>query len=259
MTAVPTRSASPVRSTQPAAPGGGRRHRLPLVELGLAAGGLVAYLVVRSATAGRTADAVAHAGDVLALEARLGLDVEHGVQAATYRSAPWLGDALTWFYVWGYFPALLAAATWLYLRRPDAFGRLRVALVASGVVGLAVYALYPCAPPWLTDDRFADTVAGASLEAVARPGLVMNELGALPSFHVGWLALVAVVVAVTTTSPAVRAACVLYPALMAAAVVVTGNHWVLDIPAGLALTAVGLLAARWWSAARHHSPPGPAG
>ena len=31
---------------------------------------------------------------------------------------------------------------------------------------------------------------------------------------------------------------------MAVAVVVTGNHWLLDIPAGLALTVVGLLAAR---------------
>lgn len=224
---------------------GPRRARDLLPELGLVAGGFVGYLLVRLATVERTEEALAHAADVLALEAALGIDHEHVVQAATSQSAPWLSHLAAHFYVWGYFPVLVGAAVWLYLRHPADFRRLRTALVVSGLLGLIVYALYPVAPPWLSDDRFVDSVGEASLDAFARPGPIMNELGAIPSFHCGWLTVAAVVVFGATRSPWLRALCVVHPLLMCFAVVVTGNHWYLDIPAGLALAGAGLLAATW--------------
>src|SRR5512141_938328 len=94
---------------------GGRTGRdlSPLLELGFVALGLVGYLLVRWYTLGRTDEAVANARQVLALEEALGFDREYAVQAATYASAPWLGHAATQFYVWGYFPVLVATATWL--------------------------------------------------------------------------------------------------------------------------------------------------
>lgn len=214
-----------------------------LPELGLVAGGFAAYLLVRWSTLERTAEAVANATGVLTLEQTLGLDHEHVVQATTTASAPWLTHLATHFYVWGYFPALVGAAVWLHVRHRDDYRRLRTALVVSGVLGLVVYALYPVAPPWISDDRFTDTVGDASLDAFARPDGIMNELGAIPSFHCGWLTLAAVVVFGATRSRWLRVLCVVYPALMFFAVVVTGNHWILDIPAGLGLAAVGLLAA----------------
>jgi PAP2 superfamily len=235
----------------------GTRARALVTDVGLVGVGLLAYVVVRAVTHGDTEVALAHAHDVLALEAALGLDVELAVQQWALDTAPWLVTAATWFYVWGYFPVLVPTTLWLRARRPEAYRRLRTALLASGVVGLAVYALYPCAPPWLTDPGFVDTVSGASLEGVARPGALMNDLGAMPSFHLGWVTLVAVVLAGATTSVGVRVWCVVHPVAMAVAVVLTGNHWILDLPAGLALTAVGLLAADRWPTARHPRP-GPA-
>lgn len=236
----------------------GRQLR-PLHELGFVAAGFCCYLLVRWSTLGRTDEAMENAAEVLGLEERLGLDWEHGIQSATYALVPWLGHAATHFYVWAYFPVLVAVALWLYPRHPDAYRRLRTALLASGVVGLAVYALYPCAPPWMSDDRFTDTVTHASLDAFARPGGIMNEVGAMPSFHVGWLTLAALVVFSVAGGWVVRALCVTFPLVMFFAVVATGNHWMLDIPAGLALAGLGLLVATRGPAARHHEAAGGGG
>ena len=239
-------------------PAPSRRHGGPLLELGFVAAGLVAYLAVGWSTAGRTDHAAANARELLALEQALHLDLEHGIQAVTL-ATPWLADVATLFYVWGYFPALVSVTVWLYVRDRDAYRTLKTALLVSGTLGLLVYATYPCAPPWLTDAAYTDTVADASLEGVARPGLIMNELGALPSFHVGWLVVAAAVLFVVTRSRLVRVVCVVWPALMAYAVVATGNHWVLDVPAGLAIAGVGVVVAVHASAARPPETPGAPG
>jgi hypothetical protein len=236
---------------RPGARATGRRDAL--VELGFVAAALVCYLLVREYTDGRTAEAVAHAHDVLALERRLGVDWEHPVQDATL-SVPWLSGVATQFYVWGYFPAVFGTLIWLFLRHRDIYRPLRTALLASGVLGMFVYAVYPCAPPWIGGQGFTDTVVTDSLEIVARPGGITNHLGAIPSFHVGWVILAAWAVFRAVRSPLVRALSVAWPAAMAYAVVATGNHWVLDIPAGVALAAVGVLVARRLAG----SPPTPA-
>jgi membrane-associated phospholipid phosphatase len=210
-------------------------------EVGLLGAGLACYLAVRWYTLGSTDEAVANASDVLRLERALGLDWEHAIQDATM-SVPGLSPFLTLVYVWGYLPALVGIALWIRARRRESWPTLRNALLASGAVGLVVYALYPCAPPWIgAGDAFTDTVAEGSFVDVARPPGVTNHLGAIPSFHVGWVVVVAYVALRVTTSRVLKVLCVLYPALMAWAVVSTGNHWVLDVPAGVALAAVGLL------------------
>lgn len=227
----------------------------PGLELGFVALGLTGYLLVGWATAGRTGEAVANAREVLALEESLGLDVEHAAQSATSGAAPWLAQLAAGFYVVGYFPLVVAATVWLYLRHRDRYRTLRTALLASGAVGLLVYALYPCAPPWMTDTRFSDTVGTGALQVFARPPGIMNEVGAMPSFHCAWLTLAACVVFTATRSRVVRGLCVALPLAMFVAVVVTGNHWVLDVPAGLALAAFGLLVAAWMPAV--HLPATP--
>ena len=223
----------------------------PIVELGFVALGFTGYLLVGWATADRTAEAVANAREVLALEQSLGIDVEHAAQAATSGAAPWLASLFAGVYVFGYIPVVVAGTLWLYLRHRDSYRTLRTALLASGAVGLLVYALFPCAPPWMTDARFSDTVSTASLQAFARPPGIMNEVGAMPSFHCAWLTLAACVVFTATRSAVVRGLCVVLPLAMFVAVVVTGNHWVLDVPAGLALAAFGLLVAARMPAAHH--------
>lgn len=213
-----------------------------LREVGFAAAALACYLAVGWYTRDATAAAVGHARDVLSLERLLGIDWEHSVQDATL-AVPALTTLLTQFYVWGYFPSLVVLVIWLFVRARPAYRMLRNALVVSGVVGLLVYAAYPCAPPWIGGSGFADPVTTSAVEAVARPQGITNHLGALPSFHVGWVVLVAWAVGSAVQARTVRVLCALYPALMAYAVVATGNHWVLDVPAGVLLSLTGIVGA----------------
>lgn len=214
-----------------------------LTELGFVAVGLACYLLVGWYTRDSTDQAISNARDVLALQQTLGIDWEHAIQDATL-AVPWLAVFCTHFYVWGYLPVVVGTTAWMYVRHPESYPFLRNALLASGVVGLTVYALYPCAPPWIVGG-FTDTVTNESLDFAARPLGITNKLGAIPSFHCGWLILIGVVVFRATTSWLLRVLCVLHPAMMCFAVVATGNHWLLDIPAGAALAAVGLLVATY--------------
>jgi hypothetical protein len=218
-----------------------------LTELGFIAAGVASYLGVRWYTLDSTEEAISNTSDVLALERLLGLNWEHAIQDATLR-VPGLSAVLTQVYVWGYLPALVAITLWLHVRHRAAYTTMRNALLASGALGLVVYALYPSAPPWIGGGGgFTDTVAEGSFASVARPPGIANHLGAIPSFHVGWVILAAVVVFRVASSRTRRVLCVVYPVLMAYAVISTGNHWLLDIPAGAALAGVGLLVANWLS------------
>ena len=222
----------------------GRAARVPayVLELGFAAVALSCYLLVRWYAGDRTAEAVHHARDLLDLEQRLGMDWEHEVQD-TMLAVPGLEPVVTQFYTWAYFPTLLVLAVWLYRTHREAYRRLRNALLASGVVGLVVYATWPCAPPWIGGVGFTDTVSSGAFESVARPAGITNHLGAVPSFHVGWVILVAVAVHRVARTRQGRLLATLHPAAMAYAVVATGNHWVLDVPAGLLLALAGLALA----------------
>lgn len=231
----------------------GRGPRGVLVELALVGIALACNLLVRWYTLDDVDLATANARDLLALQETLGVDWERGVQDATL-GVPWLSSFSSWFYVWGYLPVVVAGLVGLYVRRPVAYATLRNALLVSGAVGLPVYALYPVAPPRLTDPGYVDTVASSAVEAAARPVGVANEIAAVPSFHVAWLLVVAVVVFRVTRSVLVRTACVVHPVVMCFVVVATGNHWVLDLPAGAAITVVGLYGASRLA----RTPPSPA-
>ena len=227
-----------------------------LRELGFVVVGLACYLAVGWYAGDRTDQAISNALDLIALQELLGLDWEHTVQDATL-AVPGLGGLLAQFYFWGYLPTLIPTVVWLFLRHPEAYRTARNAVLVSGAVGFTVQALYPLAPPWIAGDGFLDTVGGASVETVARPGGLANSLAAMPSFHCGWLILVGVVVFRVTRSHVARTLCLVHPALMCLTVVATGNHWVLDIPAGVAIAVLGLLVARHLDRNRGRAAPGP--
>jgi hypothetical protein len=82
---------------------------------------------------------------------------------------------------------------------------------------------------------FTDTIAAGSLEHAVDHGSIADSYAAFPSFHVGWVALSAVILAVTagrsltsTGRSLMLVLAVAAAATMTAAVVVTANHCVLD-------------------------------
>ena len=96
----------------------------------------------------------------------------------------------------------------------------------------------------LRADGFSDVVASTHAFGSWHTGALAsaaNQLAAMPSLHMAWAAWCAIVLWRLSRSPWVRGAAVLYPCMTALAVLVTGDHYLLDILAGLATLVVAML------------------
>jgi hypothetical protein len=241
-------------------------------ELLLVAAGFLVYFGVRAVTQGSHAEAVEHARTLLSVERRLGIYWEPTIQAAVTDNH-WVVTLVNWVYIWGHWPLIAAVAAWLFIRHPEAFRRTRTAFFVSGAIGMVFFILFPTAPPRLADADFMDTVARYShaYRALQPPSLV-NRYAAFPSLHFGWDLLIGIALFANARSIAARALGVAMPVAMAIAVVLTANHWIIDVVAGAAISLIGLaiatrltsgrpLAVGWGPSrnAAYTAPRGPAG
>ena len=139
---------------------------------------------------------------------------------------------------------------------PDRYYTLRNACMLTGLAGLAVFALFPVAPPRLLATPLVDTVTLRSpgYRLLRRPSL-MNEYAAMPSFHAGWNLLGGIVVFGATRNVAARAFAVVMPVAMAFSVVATANHFVIDVVAGSAIALAALPVLRLWDGRRQLALP----
>ena len=201
---------------------------------------LLAYLGVRFFTQGDVASAHRNARRLLEFEQAIGLDLERGVQAL-FADDHGVITLANWIYVWGYWPVLVGSLVYLGLRHRQEYFGLRNAMFISGAIGLVIFATYAVAPPRLFSIHYIDTVAQHSaLYGVIHPPSLANKYAAVPSFHFGWILLVGIAIFRVSKIPAVRYAAIAMPAAMAFSVVVTANHWILDIVAGGLVSLAGL-------------------
>lgn len=231
-----------------AAPAGAREF---LRELAIVAGGGLLYFLVRGAVQDRAEEAFARARGLLALEERLGIAWERAIHEAAL-SAAWIVDLANAVYFWGHMPLLIALALWLWFRRRGVWRSLRAALLASALLGIACYVIWPTAPPRLMPELgYVDTLAwraAASYQA-QEVGPFVNPYAALPSLHVGWALLAGAACArVALAQRGWRrigwlALALLIPAAQTWAVVATANHWLLDAAAGAVVVALAAVLA----------------
>ena len=66
----------------------------------------------------------------------------------------------------------------------------------------------------------------------------------MPSLHVGFAFAIGIAAAAALRAPGAKALALLWGPLVSLAVVVTGNHYVFDIAAGLIVTAIGYAITR---------------
>lgn len=214
-----------------------------LREIALFALAYLTYFGVRAVTEGHPARAFANAQDVIRFEDRLGLAHEAAVQGLVTGSRL-LTDAADAMYMFGHWPVILISGVLLFRFRREQYRTLRDACLISGLIGLLIFALFPVAPPRLSDVPLVDTVTLGSpgYRQVLPPALV-NQYAAMPSFHAGWNLLVGIVVFQATTHWLLRTFAVLMPAAMAFAVIATANHFIVDVLAGVTIVLVSLWLA----------------
>ncbi len=203
---------------------------------------LLAYLVYSGAryfTIGDLGDATTNAHWIVDLEDNLNVGIEGAVQTAL------TGSIVLWILNHVYLAAqlvVLPGALWMLHRKArPAYARLRNTVLATWLLSIPVYGLFPVAPPRLADIGLVDTISsqtGFAMDSSLTTSFY-NELAAVPSLHVGFAFAVGIAVASATSNRALKAAGHLWGPIVALAVVATGNHYIFDIVAGMVAAAIG--------------------
>ncbi len=206
-------------------------------EVTLGLGVYALYLVVARLVLRRDGRARArrNAERIVALEARMGMDVEPAVQRTLLRY-PRLVHGLNVGY--GLFNVTLTVG-WLvllYRRRDEGYHRFRRACLLAHVGAQPAFYLLPTAPPRVLDG-FVDTLSEVSGLDLEHPLLVRfyNPVAAMPSLHVAFAVATGAEIAERTDSLLVKSVARAYAPFVATVVAGTGNHYVLDAVAGAAL------------------------
>ena len=168
------------------------------------------------------------------------------------------------FYYQNFKPALYLSAILCLILAPVDFRRIWRLFMIATLFAVPWYAIYPLAPPRFMDPfgyPFVDTLAVyAGVQSSAAGAGGANQFAAMPSMHIGWSAFAALWLAAALPrwriGPFLGG---LHLALMCVTVIVTGNHYVLDIVGGLIVAGTGIAVGqflshesvgRWWQERR---------
>ncbi len=209
-----------------------------------------AYSVVRTLSGDQVSSAFRNAGKVLTLQERVGMDIEAGVQSVLGFS--WLFRAANWYYL-VHFPVTVAALVVTYaVSRNRQFVVLRNSLIGTTSVAVLVHARYPLAPPRMLEG-YLDSALVFGPNPYMLPGSeAANQYAAMPSMHVGWAVLVGLVLWNSTSGLRWKALGVAHASFTSLVVVLTANHYVLDVIIGAAMAVLA------WRVAKHINGSKPA-
>jgi membrane-associated phospholipid phosphatase len=210
---------------------------------------VVAYLVYNLARwvfVGQLPEAKAHAHWIVDLEQSTGVAVEGSVQHALDSGAwSWL---LSNIYVSAQLIVLPGSLLWLYHRSPAVYRGLRNTVLATWMISVPIYALFPVAPPRLAGVGLQDMVSDQGFRLTGFSTILYNPLAAVPSLHVGFAFAIGIAVALALRSPWTKALALMWGPIVALSVVATGNHYVFDVVAGLVVTGLGYAGGRHFGA-----------
>jgi len=205
-------------------------------------GFLAAYQVARGVADRNPTRAFENGWRVIGLEQRL-----TGLRELTFQgwaqSSHFLAELVSWTYWNSEFTVIGLALLWVYLRRNAAFTRFRNTILLANVLGLVGYILLPTAPPrFFTSMGFTDTLGqlGGLNHGSGLVELAANPYAAMPSLHAADALIVGVVLASVTQRWPLKVLWLLWPVWVWFAVMATGNHFWLDVFAGVMLGTVAL-------------------
>ena len=205
-------------------------------------GFLAAYQVARGLADRDPTRAFTNGWRVIGLEQRLAGLGELTLQGWT-QSSRVLETLVSWTYWNSEFTVIGIALLWVYFRRNAAFTRFRNTILLANVLGLLGYIFLPTAPPrFFTSIGFTDTLGqfGGLNHGSGLVQLAANPYAAMPSLHAADALIVGVILASVVRNPFAKAVWVLWPAWVWFAVMATGNHFWLDVLAGIFLALIAL-------------------
>jgi hypothetical protein len=199
-----------------------------------------AYELSRGLIPHQTDVAMLNAYRVLDLEWRHGFFDEYKLQHFFLQFGA-LDTGIDLFYIAAHVTVTIGVLVWLATCRPQHLPFMRNLLIFSTAIALVTFYVFPTAPPrMLWNYGFVDPLQLHHLVDFggAQPdSYTYNPYAAMPSLHVGYALVAGWSVFVAARRRLVRGIAMVYPVVMAAVVIITGNHWLLDV-AGACVTVL---------------------
>jgi membrane-associated phospholipid phosphatase len=204
-----------------------------------------AYSLVRGVADGQRAVAFAHGQQIIDAERATGTLFEPGLQSF-FLQFQWLIDFANQVYMNSQFAVIVGFFLWIYFFHNDAYYFVRNMFVVAMGLALVGYAAYATAPPRLFPEYgFVDTLNEFS--AVNHDsGLTkafINPYAAVPSMHCAFALMVGLTGARLARWRPVKLFWAGWPLLVAWVVLVTGNHYWIDIALGWGVAMISALVA----------------
>jgi hypothetical protein len=212
-----------------------------LLDMSIAGGGFFLYELGRIATRDGEETALANAERLMSLQRWLRLPSEVSLQRLILENDTLL-RLVNETYSYLFLSTVIGSLIWLYLNNLPIYRRVRNALGLATLISLGIFAAFPMAPPRLVP-------ASQLIDSHARVGLhhgYVNQFAAIPSLHIGWMALTGWGMWASLRGIRGFAIAVAPPSVMMIAVVGSGNHFWLDgvVGAGICLAAVAAVVPR---------------
>jgi hypothetical protein len=206
------------------------------------------YSAIRNANEGSAADAFANAKELISWQRSLGINHEERLQDWALHFRP-VVIACNYFYGSMHFVVTAGVGIYVFQRWRDDFPLWRNTLAVTTGLALIGFVLWPLMPPRLlpADYGFVDTLARYPTFWSFNSGAVSkisNQFAAMPSVHCAWALWCACAMVPRVRNTWARVGFALYPAGTVTAIVLTGNHYVLDAVGGFAVLGIGYAVAR---------------
>jgi membrane-associated phospholipid phosphatase len=198
------------------------------------------YQIVRGVADRNPTRAFENGLGVIRIEERVG-DLFELTAANLIAGSRFLTLVVSWTYWNSEFTVVGLALLFVYLRRHEYFHRFRNWILLANVIGLVGYVLVPTAPPRMFPTfGFSDTLAefGGLNHGSGLVSLAANPYAAMPSLHAADALIVGITLALVCRRWWSKTLWLLWPAWVWFAVMATGNHFWLDILAGIVVAII---------------------
>ncbi len=201
------------------------------------------YEATSELSGGSKKRAVANALKEVRIERAFHVFNEHGIQQFFVHHFVWLIKLSDLFYVSVHFLLPVVVLVVLFRKFPERYLVWRNVMAVMNVIALVIFAIFPVAPPHLLPLQYhfintQSVIGGAgSLDAtlMADAG---NLYAAMPSLHFAWAIWCAWALAPVVKNKWARRALIADPFVTTFVVIVTANHFWIDIAGGLLVFAV---------------------
>ena len=218
-----------------------------IVEVALYIGAYLVYWATRGVIyEDARAVGIENGESIVSLQDNAGFLWESGWQSWAIEHVHGIVVFLNWAYIVTYWPVILLVAFILFVVNRRRYYFYRTVVLFDFVGALLTFMLFPVASPFaIPSANLVDTIQASGPTFYGAPDMASyyNISAAMPSLHFSWTIILGVLF--WRTLPGwFKVLGLLYPAMTFFAVVITGNHFIMDAVGGglLAILSFGLVA-----------------